>query len=425
MLAPADGIARCREQRTTAIPSRRESDCRACHEGAAVPVLGFSALQLSSDRDPLAPHADARTRLDLRRRSWRADSISNLPPALLTRRRASKRLADRARRARLPARQLRPLPQRRRHARARRPDARAERRRRAQRSDRVLRSLIDCRQPLPRARALAQSADASRPAARKRAVVRDALARSAAPDAAARHPSLDSRSAGAHERWIEHHPHEGRRSHDSCMTACRSSLCRVSRLTPVRAGRRATPTRSRAASISSRSPAATTATRRGRWARRPGAGHEPHALGSSGEHGDHSARADCRTGPWIVAAAATNTAWSGPWGVSFTANLTPDAETGLGKWTLRNFIADDPHRPSHGPRPPDPAADADPDVQALHRRGSGSDLRLPADASRRCRNRVPEPLPPAATAAAAEKRADFPAPAALPPHDPFNVRRST
>jgi mono/diheme cytochrome c family protein len=43
-------------------------------------------------------------------------------------------------------------------------------------------------------------------------------------------------------------------------------------------------------------------------------------------------------GPWLVSAAATNTAWSGPWGVSFTANLTPDAETGLGKWTLRNFV---------------------------------------------------------------------------------------
>ncbi len=42
-------------------------------------------------------------------------------------------------------------------------------------------------------------------------------------------------------------------------------------------------------------------------------------------------------GPWIVTAAGTNTAWSGPWGVSFTANLTPDDETGLGKWTFRNF----------------------------------------------------------------------------------------
>jgi len=42
-------------------------------------------------------------------------------------------------------------------------------------------------------------------------------------------------------------------------------------------------------------------------------------------------------GPWLVSVAATNTAWSGPWGVSFTANLTPDKETGLGKWTLRTF----------------------------------------------------------------------------------------
>jgi len=43
-------------------------------------------------------------------------------------------------------------------------------------------------------------------------------------------------------------------------------------------------------------------------------------------------------GPWIVSAAATNTAWSGPWGVSYTANLTPDRDTGLGKWTQRNFM---------------------------------------------------------------------------------------
>jgi mono/diheme cytochrome c family protein len=35
-----------------------EDDCRACHEGNAIPVLGFSALQLSPDRDPLAPHAE-------------------------------------------------------------------------------------------------------------------------------------------------------------------------------------------------------------------------------------------------------------------------------------------------------------------------------------------------------------------------------
>jgi hypothetical protein len=57
-LAPADGI------RSLPLPGGgqytipSEADCRACHEGAAAPVLGFTALQLSSDRDPLAPHAD-------------------------------------------------------------------------------------------------------------------------------------------------------------------------------------------------------------------------------------------------------------------------------------------------------------------------------------------------------------------------------
>jgi len=43
-------------------------------------------------------------------------------------------------------------------------------------------------------------------------------------------------------------------------------------------------------------------------------------------------------GPWGWVGAATNTAFSGPWGVSFTANLTPDPETGLGKWTSETFI---------------------------------------------------------------------------------------
>jgi hypothetical protein len=44
-------------------------------------------------------------------------------------------------------------------------------------------------------------------------------------------------------------------------------------------------------------------------------------------------------GPWVWIAAGTNTAFAGPWGVSFTANLTPDRETGLGDWTEEMFIA--------------------------------------------------------------------------------------
>ena len=42
---------------------------------------------------------------------------------------------------------------------------------------------------------------------------------------------------------------------------------------------------------------------------------------------------------WAWSGAATNTAFAGAWGVSFTANLTPDKETGLGEWTPEMFIA--------------------------------------------------------------------------------------
>lgn len=43
-------------------------------------------------------------------------------------------------------------------------------------------------------------------------------------------------------------------------------------------------------------------------------------------------------GPWMAATSQTMTAWSGPWGISYTANLTPDDETGLGTWTEQNFV---------------------------------------------------------------------------------------
>jgi len=64
------------------VPSR--NDCLACHEGPAVPVLGFSALQLSPDRDPLAPHAEpARDgQTDLRRLAA-SGRLRNLPLSML------------------------------------------------------------------------------------------------------------------------------------------------------------------------------------------------------------------------------------------------------------------------------------------------------------------------------------------------------
>ena len=99
-------------------------------------------------------------------------------------------------------------------------------------------------------------------------------------------------------------------------------------------------------------------------------------------------------GPWIVAGAVTNTAWSGPWGVSFTANLTPDPETGTGKWTQRNFmdtIRTGRHlgrgRPILPPMPiPVYKNFTDQDLGAIY-----AYLRtIPP-----IRNQVPEPLPPA------------------------------
>ena len=58
VLAPAEGILAQFE----VAPGKRHSipsvaDCDACHRSAPTPALGFSALQLSDDRDPLAPHA--------------------------------------------------------------------------------------------------------------------------------------------------------------------------------------------------------------------------------------------------------------------------------------------------------------------------------------------------------------------------------
>ena len=40
---------------------------------------------------------------------------------------------------------------------------------------------------------------------------------------------------------------------------------------------------------------------------------------------------------WTWSGAATNTAFAGPWGISFAANLTPDKATGLGDWTYAQF----------------------------------------------------------------------------------------
>lgn len=50
------GIVEVAPGKRHSVPS--ETDCVACHENGGTPILGFTALQLSSDRDPGAPNAD-------------------------------------------------------------------------------------------------------------------------------------------------------------------------------------------------------------------------------------------------------------------------------------------------------------------------------------------------------------------------------
>ena len=43
-------------------------------------------------------------------------------------------------------------------------------------------------------------------------------------------------------------------------------------------------------------------------------------------------------GPWGWVVATTNTAFAGPWGVSYSPNLTPDEASGIGVWSEEMFI---------------------------------------------------------------------------------------
>jgi mono/diheme cytochrome c family protein len=44
------------------------------------------------------------------------------------------------------------------------------------------------------------------------------------------------------------------------------------------------------------------------------------------------------SGPWMWSGSVTMTAYAGPWGVSYAANLTPDQNSGLGIWTEEMFL---------------------------------------------------------------------------------------
>jgi cytochrome c553 len=99
--------------------------------------------------------------------------------------------------------------------------------------------------------------------------------------------------------------------------------------------------------------------------------------------------------PWVMAFTGTNTAYSGPWGVSFAANLTPDPETGYTALVteeqfieaLRNGRHQGQGRPILPPMPwPMIGQMTDDDLRAVYAYLSQVEP---------IRNQVPDPLPPA------------------------------
>ncbi len=91
------------------------------------------------------------------------------------------------------------------------------------------------------------------------------------------------------------------------------------------------------------------------------------------------------------------TAWAGPWGVSYSANLTPDENTGIGSWSEETFVGAlrtgrhmGVSRPILPPMPWGAFRNLiDEDLRSIY-----AYLRTVPPV----RNRVPEPLPPPALA---------------------------
>jgi mono/diheme cytochrome c family protein len=79
--------------------------------------------------------------------------------------------------------------------------------------------------------------------------------------------------------------------------------------------------------------------------------HTPQQLGPNGLEPDMSrmlsghpqdmklpAPPELGEGPWGWTGTMTLTAFAGPWGISYAANLTPDSTTGIGAWTEDMFM---------------------------------------------------------------------------------------
>ena len=116
--------------------------------------------------------------------------------------------------------------------------------------------------------------------------------------------------------------------------------------------------------------------------------HTPFKMGANGPEPDMSrmlsghpetlsvTSAPALAPPFVWAGTATNTAFAGPWGISFAMNLTPDVDTGLGSWNDEMFVKALRTGKHMGDIAPDSAADAVVVVQPDERRRFEGALRL-------------------------------------------------
>jgi mono/diheme cytochrome c family protein len=134
--------------------------------------------------------------------------------------------------------------------------------------------------------------------------------------------------------------------------------------------------------------------------------HTPKTMGPAGPRSDESRflsghpegsvlgpPPELGRGRWVAVSSWDTTAWAGPWGVSYSANLTPDENTGIGSWSEDAFVGAlrtgrhmGVSRPILPPMPWGAFRNlADEDLRSIY-----AYLKTVPPV----RNRVPEPLPP-------------------------------
>ena len=84
-------------------------------------------------------------------------------------------------------------------------------------------------------------------------------------------------------------------------------------------------------------------------------------------------------GVWGWVGSASNTAFAGPWGITYAINLTSDPDTGIGKWREEDFVQAMKTGKHMGVGPADHAADAVARLRPALGAAAQGDVRVPQD----------------------------------------------